>query len=205
MGLSNANADQVRRAVATGKLHGVEIVCNQVHYSLLDYNSKALQEMESTCRELNVVIIGFSPMGQGLLTDNLTAEKWKSNKLPKMLRLQRSDIEPLRSALQELSKSYDKTMAQVAMNWCIQYDIVPLVGCRTLSQAKDSLGCLGWTLKPADVKRLDQLALDRSALQSPPWRRAIFVTLFGIVNLVCQTLNYFGYGSILGTKDKKQE
>ncbi|KAL7560016.1 hypothetical protein ACA910_013508 [Epithemia clementina (nom. ined.)] len=204
MGLSNANADQVRRAVTAGRLHGVDIVCNQVHYSLLDYNSKALQEMEKACRELDVVIVGFSPIGQGLLTDNLTDEKWKKNKLTRILRLQRSDIEPLRNALQEISKAYNKTMAQVAMNWSIQHQVVPLVGCRSLVQATDSLGCLGWSLKPADVKRLDELALDRSALQSPPWRRALFVTLFGIVNLVCRTLDYFGQGNIHNKKDKKE-
>jgi len=205
MGLSNANADEVRRAVSAGKQHGVEIVCNQVHYSLLAYNSKALQEMEATCRELNVTIIGFSTIGQGLLTDNLTDEKWKSNKMPRILRLQRSDIDPLRDALKELSGQYKKTMAQVAMNWCIQHEVVPLVGCRSLAQAKDSLGCLGWNLKPEDVQRLDKMALDRSALQSPPFRRAFFVTLFGIVNAICRTLDYWGYGNVLLKKQPNQQ
>ena len=37
------------------------------------------------------------------------------------------------------------------------------------------------------------MALDRSTLQSPPWRRALFVTLFGIVNLICQTLDFCGF------------
>lgn len=195
MGLSNANADQVRRAVQAGRIYGIDIVCNQVHYSLLDYKSQPLQEMEATCRELNVTIVAFSPIGQGLLTDGLTDEKWQANKPAKMLRLKRSDIDPLRSVISDLAKKYDKSMAQIAINWCIRHDVVPLVGCRSLKQAKDSLGSLGWSLEKEDVERLDQVSLDRSTLQSPPWRRALFVSLFGVVNMICRTLDYWGYGN----------
>jgi len=196
LGLSNANADQVRRAVHAGKKFGVDVVCNQVHYSLLDYKSEALQEMEQTCRELNVTIVAFTPIGQGLLTDGLTEEKYSTNKAAKMLRLSRDELDPLRNVITELAKTYQKTMAQVALNWCIQHQVVPLVGCRSTQQAKDSLGCLGWKLSSDDVERLDAVALDRSTLQSPPWRRAIFVTLFGIVNLICKTMDYWGCGSV---------
>lgn len=194
LGLSNANADQVRRAVQAGEKYGIPVVCNQVHFSLLDYKSASLQEMQKVCNELHVTIVGFSPIGQGLLTDNLTEEKWQSNKPAKMLRLKRSDIEDLRSVVKDLATKYEKTMAQVALNWCIQHNVVPLVGCRSTQQAKDSIGCLGWSLQEEDVKALDEVALDKSTLDSPPWRRAIFVTLFSIVNVVCQTLDRLGFG-----------
>jgi len=171
-------------------------VLNQVHYSLLCYNSAALQEMEATCRELNVKIVAYSAMGQGLLTDNLTLEKWQTNKPAKMLRLQWNDVQPLRSCLQEMSIKYEKSMAQIALNWCICHDTIPLVGCRSIKQAKDSLGCLGWKLDPSDAEKLDQLALSKSTLESPRWRRMLFVSLFGVVMMVCRTLDYFGYGMV---------
>jgi len=205
MGLSNCNAEQVRRAVMAGKEYDVPVVCNQVHYSLLDYNSKALQEMERTCRELNVTIIGFSAIGQGLLTENLTDERFQSNKPAKMLRLKRDDIQPLRSVLQDMATKYDKSMAQVALNWCIQHGTVPLVGCRSPSQARDSVGCLGWSLSKQDVERLDHVALDKSTLESPSWRRAIFVTLFGIVNAVCRALDLLGFGSVVPIKKVEKD
>eukprot|EP01084_Bolivina_argentea_P106849 191106_1 len=91
MGLSNCNAEQVERAVTTGRKYGIQIVCNQVHYSLLCYNSVKLQKMEATCRKLNVTIIGYSPIGQGLLTDKLTKENWKGIRIAKMLRLKWDD------------------------------------------------------------------------------------------------------------------
>jgi aryl-alcohol dehydrogenase-like predicted oxidoreductase len=203
MGLSNCNANQVRRAVVAGKEYGIPVVCNQVHYSLLDYNSSVLREMEETCRELGVTIVAFTPIGQGLLTDGLSPEKFASNKPAKMLRLDPTDIAPLRETLKKLAYRYDKTMAQVALNWCIQHKVVPLVGCRSPAQARDSVGCLGWALAEEDVARLDKLALGRSTLESPPWRRAIFVTLFGIINFVCRTLDLLGFGSVvaIGNKD----
>ncbi len=166
MGLSNCNADQVRRAVAAGERYGVPVICNQVHYSLLDYNSKALQEMEATCRELGVKIVAFSPIGQGLLTGGLTTEKWQHNKPAKMLRLQWDDIQPLRAKVEEKAQKYGKTMGQVALNWCIQHNVIPLVGCRSVEQARDSVGCLGWSLEEKDVRDLDQVALGKSTLES---------------------------------------
>jgi len=168
MGLSNCNAEQVERAVAAGKKYGVPVVCNQVHFSLLDYKSAALQKMETTCNRLNVKIIAFSPIGQGLLTDGLTTEKWKTIKPVRMLRLQWDDVQPLRVVLGQVSKKYEKSMAQVALNWCIQHNVIPLVGCRSTSQAQDSVGCLGWKLSKEDVEKLDQVALSKSTLESKP-------------------------------------
>jgi pyridoxine 4-dehydrogenase len=218
MGLSNCNADQVRRAVAAGKKYGVDIVVNQVHYSLLDYNSASLQEMERTCRELQVAIVGFSALGQGLLTDTLTPQSYQTNRMAKMLRLRNYDeLQPLRTALKRISQEYTvdnnnktqksnnntaqhdshhKSMAQVAINWSICHGVVPLVGCRSPKQAKDSIGALGWRLKPEHVQELDRLALKRSTFDSPGWKRMIFVSLFGLVMIVCQICDTLGYGIV---------
>ena len=230
MGLSNCNAEQVQRAVDAGNKYGVRVVCNQVHYSLLCYNSKALQEMEKVCRETDVKIVAFSPIGQGLLTDGLTTAKFQTNKPAKMLRLEQADLDPLRSVISKLSQKYDKSMAQIALNWCIQHQVVPLVGCRSPTQARDSVGCLGWSLSDEDVKQLDKVALDKSTLESkcdvvsvllpvvlsnpflnshllsklgrssytgPRWRRMLFVSLFGIVMVVCRTLDSLGLGNVV--------
>jgi hypothetical protein len=39
----------------------------------------------------------------------------------------------------------------VAINWCRAKGAVPIVGVKTLQQAKDNLACLSWDLKPAEV------------------------------------------------------
>lgn len=122
--------------------------------------------METTCHQLNVKIVAFSPIGQGLLTDGLTPDKFQTNKPAKMLRLALDDLTELRSVLSRMAKQYDKTMAQVALNWCMQHNVIPLVGCRSVTQVKDSLGAVGWALSPNDVATLDRVALDRSTLES---------------------------------------
>lgn len=152
--------------------------------------------METVCNALGVKIVAYSPIGQGLLTDNLTFERWNTNRPAKMLRLEWNDVQPLRTCVQEMSAKYNKSMAQIALNWCISHNTIPLVGCRSVTQAKDSLGCLGWKLSKEDVKKLDQVALSKSTLESPKWRRMIFVSLFGVVMIVCRALDYFGYGMV---------
>lgn len=181
MGLSNCNADQVRRAVAAGKRYGVRISCNQIMFSLLDYKSPVLQETVQACQELDVMVIAYSPIGQGLLTDKLTQESFESNRIATMTRISWDCLAPLREEVSSIARAHGKTMAQVAMNWCICHKTIPLVGCRTVKQAQDSLGCLGWRLSEDEVRRLDQVSLARSTLDSPTWRRSIFVFLAGVL------------------------
>ena len=152
--------------------------------------------MEAACRQLNVKIVAYSPMGQGLLTDSLTPDKWTQNRPAKMLRLQWNDVHELRGCVEQLALKYRKSMAQVAINWCIMHDTIPLVGCRSKRQAEDSLGALGWNLDETDVEKLDKVALSKSTLESPGWRRMMFVSLFGVVMVVCRTLDYFGFGMV---------
>ena len=83
-----------------------------------------------------------------------------------MLRLQWDDVQPLRTLIKKMAEKYGKSMAQVSLNWCIQHGVIPLVGCRSPSQARDTVGCLGWNLSPEDVQQLDRVALAKSTLES---------------------------------------
>ena len=181
--------------------HGVPVVLNQVHYSLLDYNSPALQQMQATCHDLGVSIVAYNSLGQGLLTDNLTPEKFASNKPAKMMNIAWNDLLPLRAALRRIAddrngapdgKTKKVTMAQVALNWCRAHDTIPLVGCRSLAQAEDTLASLDWKLEDGEVKELDALALSKCTLDSPPWRRKLFVVLAGLVMTACRWMDSWG-------------
>ena len=196
LGLSNCNADQCRRAFEAGQKFGVPVIINQVHFSLLDYNSNALQEMVSVCKECGITIIAYSPIGQGLLTDGLNEETCRTNKPARMFRLKYDDIQPLRTCIRTIADKHQASMAQVAINWCASHGTVPLVGCRSLKQARDTLGVLSFDLSEQDIAELDVLALDRSTLESPGWRRAIFVSLAGFIMTVCKGLDWTGYGRI---------
>ncbi|KAL7543479.1 hypothetical protein ACHAXR_012767 [Thalassiosira sp. AJA248-18] len=196
-GLSNCNSDEVRKAVKAGEKFGVPVVVNQVHYSLLDFNSRALQEMKRTCDELNVFIIAYNSLGQGLLTDNLTKQKFASNKPAKMMGIGWDDLTPLRTALREIADAHGctadgnvaRTMAQVALAWCRAKGTIPLVGCRSKDQAEDTLASLSLHLSPEEVAALDTLAMKKCTLDSPSWRRKVFVILAGLVMVTCRWLD----------------
>mmetsp|Transcript_63780 Transcript_63780/g.152087 ORF Transcript_63780/g.152087 Transcript_63780/m.152087 type:complete len:347 (+) Transcript_63780:74-1114(+) len=199
MGLSNCNAEEVRRAYNAGQRYGVPVILNQVMYNLLDYNSPKLQEMEATCKELGVTIVAYSPLGQGLLTDGLTPEILAKNRPARMTGLTFEKLLPLRSCMKQIADSHSKTMGQVAVNWCVCKGTVPLVGCRSAAQAQDSVGgVLGWRLSAEEVKQLDRVALSRSTLESPRWRRAIFVGLASMVMMACRIADALGLLVSLG-------
>jgi pyridoxine 4-dehydrogenase len=175
---------------------------NQVHFSLLDYNSAALKEMQNTCDEYGVSIIAYNSLGQGLLTDTLTEEKFAVNKPAKMMQIQWSDLLELRSALRRIAETHSQqtkgkvSMAQVALNWCRAHNTIPLVGCRSKRQAQDSLSSLDWELSPSEVEELDSLALARCTLDSPKWRRKVFVVLAGVVMMLCRWMDALGWGRV---------
>ena len=196
LGLSNCSADEVRRAVAAGEKYGIPVVVNQVHFSLLDYNSTALQEMQQCCDELGVSIIAYNSLGQGLLTDNMDEAKFSHNKPAHMMRIQWSDLKALREALRQIADKHNASMAQVALNWCRSHNVIPLVGCRSKEQAYDTLAALDWDLFSHERELLDSLALTRCTLDSPVWRRKLFVILAGVVMSTCRLFDLLGLGDV---------
>ena len=202
LGLSNCSAEEVRRAVLAGKKYGVDVILNQVHFSLLDYNSLELKKMQSTCDEYGVSIIAYNALGQGLLTDSLTKEKFASNKPAKMMHIEWTDLIPLRSALHRIAGAQSErtkskiSMAQVALNWCRAHNTIPLVGCRSKKQALDTLSSLNWELTSEELAELDDLALSRCTLDSPKWRRKLFVVLAGVIMTLCRAMDALGWGRV---------
>ena len=202
LGLSNCSAEEVKRAVLAGKKYGVDVILNQVHFSLLDYNSSKLKKMQSTCDEYGVSIIAYNALGQGLLTDSLTKDKFDSNKPAKMMHIEWTDLIPLRSALHRIAGIHSEktksniSMAQVALNWCRSHNTIPLVGCRSQKQALDTLSSLNWKLTSKEVAELDELALSRCTLDSPKWRRKLFVALAGVIMTICRTMDALGWGRV---------
>jgi len=67
-------------------------------------------------------------------------------------------IQPLLSCLKDIAESKNKTMSQVAINWCIYQGTIPIPGAKSVEQAKDNLGVLGWQLDANEVAELDKAA-----------------------------------------------
>jgi aryl-alcohol dehydrogenase-like predicted oxidoreductase len=156
VGISNCNAQQMRRAQAILARHGLPLASNQVEYSLLNRSAERSGLME-TCRELGVTMVAYRPLGYGLLTG-----KYKPEDLPAVLhgRLVRATdlkkVSPLVDLLGELARSHGKTAAQVALNWIVCKGAVPIPGAKNPVQAAQNAGAVGWRLEAAEVEALDR-------------------------------------------------
>src|SRR5439155_14030624 len=72
VGVSNFRAAEMRQAHAALAERGVPLASNQVHYSLL-HRSPEVDGVLDACRELNVTLLSYSPLEQGLLTGKYDA------------------------------------------------------------------------------------------------------------------------------------
>lgn len=164
VGISNFNAEQMRRAHRQLAKHGLPLAANQVRYSLLDRRIEKNGTLE-TAKELGVTIIAYTPLESGLLTG-------KYHKDPRLLenksafwrgRLQRGleKSRTLVNALEEIAIRYNATAAQVALNWVINSQgetVVTIPGVTKVSQAQENAGAMKFKLSEAEITRLSQLS-----------------------------------------------
>jgi aryl-alcohol dehydrogenase-like predicted oxidoreductase len=164
VGVSNYSAKQLRRAHARLARHDIPLASNQVHYNLLHRKPEANGVLDA-CRELDIALIAYSPLEQGLLTGKYRHGDTPLPSLSRRLASQfgrdkQEKMEPLFVAMDEVAHAHDKTLAQVALNWLLKTDvhIIPIPGAKTLRQAQENAGALGWSLNDVEYARIAQAA-----------------------------------------------
>ncbi|MEO1466130.1 MAG: aldo/keto reductase [Cyanobacteria bacterium J06633_1] len=162
VGVSNYSAEQMQEAHTLLAQYNVPLAVNQVRYSLLTRKIEQNGILE-LARRLGVTILAYSPLDQGLLTGKYTPANTDivqgARKLdPQFSASGLSKIEPVISKLKQLGEKYDKTPAQVALNWLImQENVIPIPGAKNAKQAQDNAGAMGWELEQEDSSQLGQL------------------------------------------------
>ncbi len=169
IGVSNYSAKQMRQAHARLARHDIPLASNQVHYSLLHRKPES-NGVLAACRELNVALIAYSPLEQGLLTGKYRVSDAQASQLtgarrfiPAFSSRQRAKTEPLLQVMEPIAKAHDKTIAQVALNWLLTKDgsIVPIPGAKNARQATDNAGAIGWRLTREEQQSI--------AFAAQPW------------------------------------
>lgn len=126
IGVSNFNGEEIARAQ---KSSAIPLVNNQIHYSLEARGWEA-DGTVAYCQRNGVLVTAYRPLSQG-----------------KML------SQPLLTAM---AKKYDKTPAQVALNWLItKPGVVTLVKCAQSEHLTENLGAIGWELDEEDIVSLN--------------------------------------------------
>ena len=155
VGVSNYSEDWMRRAHAVLAKRGLPLASNQVEYSLL-VRDPEWNGVQAACKELDVTLIAYSPLGKGLLTGKYTPEHPPKGVRRFMLGRYLKPVQPLVGLLREIGQKHGgKTPAQVALNWLMAKGAVPIPGLKNLRQAAENLGALGWRLTPDEVAALD--------------------------------------------------
>src|ERR687892_2814893 len=147
VGVSNYDADQMKRAYDGLASHGVSLASNQVEYSLLKRAPETNGVLEAS-RDLGVTLIAYSPIAQGLLTGKYGPGGERPSGL--MRRMGRTfgeqnleKVEPVVNILREIGEVHNKQPAQVALNWLItQTNVFPIPGAKNEIQARQNAGAL---------------------------------------------------------------
>lgn len=114
-----------------------KIVANQIEYNLVTREqshyggcTKMQSEIVPYCQENDIFVVAYRPLDRGIV-------------------LQQNPL------MDELAVKYQKSYAQVAINWLLsQKNIVTIPKSTDNIHLQENLGATGWYMNPADVERL---------------------------------------------------
>ncbi len=160
VGLSNFGTKRLKQIYPRFKERNIPIRTLQVQYSLLSTYPVTELGVKDLCDELGIQLIAYSPLCLGLLTGRYSADGPKPTGLlrKRLFKQLLPGARSLLATIQVIAEAHDKTMAQTALNWCICKGTIPIPGAKTLNQAQQNVGALGWRLSEGEVIELDKAA-----------------------------------------------
>jgi len=163
-GISNFDADLMRRAHTELQKRGLPLAVNQMEYSLINREIESNGVLD-TAKELGVTIVAYTPLGYGLLTGkyhrNPTLLKQAASFRRRMLTRMLEPTRPLVEELEKIGKEYNATPGQVALNWVIHNQgesVVAIPGATKSEHAKESADAMKFRLTDDELARLDELS-----------------------------------------------
>jgi aryl-alcohol dehydrogenase-like predicted oxidoreductase len=158
VGVSNYSVKETRSIDAALRKRGLRLASNQIEFSLL----RTMPEKSgllACLRELGVVPLAYSPIGQGRLTGKYSA----ANPPPKSRNFSNHPMVQVDKIVAELHRigaaNGERTPSQVALAWLIAKSAVPIPGAKNRQQAEENAGALGWRMSEEDIGALDSIAL----------------------------------------------
>lgn len=157
IGVSNFSVEQMERCRNVGPL-----LTLQPPYNLFERGIES--KILPYCYQQGIGVLAYSPLCRGLLTGKYSgAETFSSGDVRAMdPKFQTPTIQNYLSCVQGLhtiAARHGKTVAQLAIRWCLDQPgvTVALCGTRTVTQIEESVLATGWALSPQDLSDIDQL------------------------------------------------
>jgi aryl-alcohol dehydrogenase-like predicted oxidoreductase len=170
VGVSNYSVKETRAMAEALDRRGLRLATNQIEFSLLR-RAPETSGLLAACRDLGVLPLAYSPIGQGRLTGKYSV----AHPPPGKRTFSNHPMEVVDRVVAELrrvgEKHGGKLPSQVALNWVMAKGAVPIPGAKNRQQAEENAGALGWTVDEEDLARLDAVALPGiRTLQSRFWQ-----------------------------------
>lgn len=167
LGLSEASAETLRRAHS---IHPISAL--QSEYSIWSRDIEG--EIFDTCKELNVTLVAYSPLGRGFLTgrykkpSDLSSDDYRHH----TPRFQGENFEKnieLANKVEELAQRKGCTSAQLALAWVMKKEknIVPIPGTKKVHRLEENLGALNVELTAEDFAEIEPLSKMVQGLRYP--------------------------------------
>lgn len=136
IGVSNFYLKNLQDAEAAMTRH--RIAANQVKYSLLQREIE--EDTLPYCEKNKITVIAYSPLARGQLC-------------AKPLLRNRAALQ----ALQQVASQAGKTVAQVALNWCIiKPGVIAIPKTDRVERVAELCGASGWKLSPQQIAALER-------------------------------------------------
>ena len=156
LGMSEAAPATIRRA---SKIH--KITALQTEYSL--WTRDVETEILSTCRELGISFVAYSPLGRGFLasrfkSQNDFGEGDYRNNSPRFQGDNFKQNLKLLTAIEDIAKEKDCTTAQIALAWVLAQgdDIVPIPGTKRVKYLEENTKADEIKLNESDINKLNE-------------------------------------------------
>ena len=157
IGLSEASPQTLRRAV---KVHPITAL--QTEYSL--WSREPEEEILTTCKELGVGFVAYSPLGRGFLTgefkrfEDFPEDDYRRNSP----RFQGDNFQKnleLVHRVEEIAKEKNCNPAQLALAWVLAQDknIVPIPGTKRRKYLEENVAALDVKITKDDLRRIDEI------------------------------------------------
>ncbi len=157
LGLSEATGDTVRRAASE---HAIAAV--QSEWSL--WSRDIEDDVVSVCRDLDIALVAFSPLGRGFLSGTITSpDDFGEDDLRRIMpRFQGEAFDAnlrLVDEVRRIAGNYGATPGQVALAWTLRQgdDVIPIPGTTRIQHLDENLDSIRLSLTAEDVAALDAL------------------------------------------------
>ena len=158
LGLSEASPDTLRRAM---KVHPITAL--QTEYSLWTRDPED-NGVLSTCRELGIGFVAYSPLGRGFLTgqfrsfNDIPADDYRRNSPRFQQENFQKNLDLVRK-VEEIATEKRCKPAQLALAWVLAQgtDIVPIPGTKGRKYLEENAAASQIALSQQDLARLDEV------------------------------------------------